>query len=88
MLVEHLPHDSAIVARMRGGPEFRPWDTQTYLLASVVNLLNAANYQRAGKRAGKPLVRPPQKRVQHRRTTSVARVSQRAASALRGMTRG
>lgn len=58
-LVEHLPHESATVASMKGGPEHRPWTLDIYLMAHMVNLLAAANHQRAGKRMRKPPVQPP-----------------------------
>jgi hypothetical protein len=58
-LVEHLPHESATVASMKGGPEHRPWTLDVYLMAHMVNLLAGANHQRAGKRMRKPPVLPP-----------------------------
>lgn len=58
-LAEQLPQDSALSASMRGGPEFRPWTAQIHLLAALVNLTHAANRQRAGKKSGSPLVKPP-----------------------------
>jgi hypothetical protein len=58
-LVGQLPADSAFAASSRGGAEFRSWTPTLYLLAAVVNLLNAANRQRAGKRSNQPLVKPP-----------------------------
>lgn len=62
-LVEHVPHDSATVAAMKGGQEHRPWTIDTFLLAQAVNLLAGANHQRAGKRMRKPPVQPPKPRV-------------------------
>jgi hypothetical protein len=59
LLAGQLPPSSALRAAQRGGPEWRPWDPQLHLLAAVVNLLNAANRQRAGKRTNAPLVSPP-----------------------------
>lgn len=58
---------------MQGGGEFRGWDHQTYLLAGVVNLLNAANRQRAGKKA-KPIVKPPTRKTKTR-TVTVAEIA-------------
>lgn len=58
-LAGQLPPDSALRASMQGGVEYRPWTPETYLLAAAVNLLGAANRQRAGKRSSKPLVEPP-----------------------------
>lgn len=34
--------------------EFELWDLDAHLLASVVDLLAGANWQRTGKRSGKP----------------------------------
>jgi len=59
MLVGQLPPSSAFAASLRGGPEFRPWTSELYLLAAIVNLLNAANRQRAGKRGNAQIVKPP-----------------------------
>lgn len=83
MLVEHLPEGSAFLAARRGGPEHQAWDTTAHLLAGIANILNAANYQRAGKRSGKPAVTPPQPKIKSRkRTLSVAQIMSRAARAL------
>lgn len=58
-LVGQLPPESAFGSSVRGGAEFRPWSPQLYVLAAIANLLNAANRQRAGKRSGKPIIKPP-----------------------------
>lgn len=60
-LVEHLPEDSATIAAMKGGPQFRAWTQSMYLQAAQVNLLFAANRQRGGKSTRIPLVKPPKK---------------------------
>jgi hypothetical protein len=88
MLVEHLPDDSALFAAMRGGKEHRPWTVETHLLTAVVNLLNAANRQRAGLKTRKPLVEPPKtkKRKPAGRTVTVAQIKARAAAALKQTT--
>ena len=65
--VEHLPPQAAFRASLQGGPEFRGWDHQTYLFAAAVNLLNAANRQRAGKKTRTPLVKPPTTKTKVRR---------------------
>lgn len=62
-LAGQLPPDSALRASLQGGDEFRAWTPEAYLLAAAVNLLNAANRQRAGKRSSKPLVEPPKPKV-------------------------
>lgn len=49
------------------------WTPQAHLLAAAVNLLNAANRQRAGKRTTSPLVAPPKKR--NVRRISVAQIA-------------
>lgn len=84
-LVEHLPVDSAFRASQRGGPEFRGWDQTTYLLAAAVNLLNAANRQRAGKRTKSPIVKPPGKKAPIRRV-SVAEIAARQRRELEAAT--
>jgi hypothetical protein len=58
-LVEHLPEDSATMAAVRGGPQFRAWTSQMYMLAAQVNMLYAANRQRAGKATRSGIVKPP-----------------------------
>lgn len=72
-IVEQLPAQSAFRASLQGGTAFRGWDQTVYLLAAVVNLLNAANRQRAGKRTRTPLVKPPSSKPKARRV-SVAEV--------------
>lgn len=83
--VEQLPSSSAFAASVRGGPEFRPWTAELYLLAAIANLLNAANRQRAGKRGSKPIIEPPKaaRRSKPRVVTvaELARRQQRAANA-------
>lgn len=77
-LVGQLTQSSAFAASVRGGPEFRPWDTQLYLLAAIANLLNAANRQRAGKRGSKPIVEPPKAgRSRKPRVLTVAEIARR-----------
>lgn len=77
-LVGQLTQSSAFAASVRGGPEFRPWDTQLYLLAAIANLLNAANRQRAGKRGSKPVVEPPKaNRSRKSRVLTVAEIARR-----------
>jgi hypothetical protein len=69
-LVEHLPEDAALLASMRGGRKFRPWTTETQILAAMANLLAGANFQRAGKKMRKPIVqmpKPTRRRVAGRR---------------------
>jgi hypothetical protein len=59
---------------------FRPWTPEMYLMAAAVNLLAAANRQRAGKRGAKPVVTPP--RVDHKpRVLSVAELARRQRQA-------
>ena len=61
-LVEHLPEDSATLAEVRGGPQMRPWTLNNQLAGAAVNLLYAANRQRAGKPTRSLLVKPPKPR--------------------------
>lgn len=76
-LVSQLGPDTAFRASMQGGPQFRSWTPTTYLLAGAVNLLNAANRQRAGKRTQSPVVKPPQPAVKRVRRVSVAEIAAR-----------
>lgn len=69
MLAGQMPEQSAFAAAHRGGSEFRPWTSQTYLLAAVTNLLYAANMQRGGKRVRKPMVSPPDSKKKTRKVT-------------------
>lgn len=52
------------------------WDPVMYALIAIVNLLNAANRQRAGKKTREPLVKPPSQRVKPR-VLSVAELAKR-----------
>jgi hypothetical protein len=79
-LVGQLPQESAFAASARGGAEFRSWTPPLYLLAAVVNLLNAANRQRAGKRTREPLVKPPTAKSKPRVVT-VAQLAARQRAA-------
>jgi hypothetical protein len=82
-LVGQLSQESAYAASVRGGAEFRPWSTQLYVLAAIANLLNAANRQRAGKRGGKQLIKPPESktRPQPTRVLTVAEIVRRQQAA-------
>lgn len=75
-LVGQLPPDSALSASVRGGPEYRAWTPELHLLAATVNLLAAANRQRAGKRGNKPVITPPQAQ-QKPRVLTVAELARR-----------
>jgi len=75
-LVGQLPANSAFFASQQGGAEFRSWTPETYLLAAAVNLLHAANRQRAGKKSGSPLVKPPTKKAKPR-VLSLAQIAAR-----------
>jgi len=57
VLVRQLPATSRTFSAKQGGPEFRGWDTNSYLLASVIDAINAnthafvsANSKRKPKR--------------------------------------
>lgn len=86
LLAGQLPQSSAFAASARGGPEFRPWTSELYVLAAIANLLQAANRQRAGKRGSKPVVEPPKaNRTRKPRVLTVSEIQrrqqQRAANA-------
>lgn len=56
-LINHLPPESATVAALHG-PQ---WTRMEHLLASVVDVLQAANWQRQGRKGAprpKPIRRP------------------------------
>lgn len=40
VFIRQLPHESATTAALRGGPEFRGWGPDRYLLARLVDALN------------------------------------------------
>lgn len=50
--MRQLPPDSA-TARSTAG-DAAGWDVQAYLLADVIDLLAAGNWQRSGAKRGKP----------------------------------
>ena len=76
MLVGQLPPEAAFRASMQGGPDFRAWTPTAYLQAATVNLLNAANRQRAGKRSSGPLIKPPTQKPKAR-VLSIADIAAR-----------
>ncbi|HEY9417885.1 MAG TPA: hypothetical protein VIQ30_24260 [Pseudonocardia sp.] len=58
-LVGQLPEGSAFFASLQGGPRYRAWTLQNHLAAATVNLLYAANHQRANKKMKKPPIVAP-----------------------------
>ncbi len=56
MLVAHLPRESA-TARAVGGPEVQ-WSDLEHLIAHVVDLLAAANWQRGNGKGPRPRLCP------------------------------
>jgi hypothetical protein len=62
---------------MRGGGDFRAWTPELHMLAAAVNLLFAANRQRAGKKTKEPLVKPPTQRRPQARRLTVAEIAKR-----------
>ena len=50
----HLPRDSATLLAVHPLEEIELWDLNTHLLATTVDLLAGANWQRTGKRSGRP----------------------------------
>lgn len=75
-LVGQLAPESAFRASQHGGAQYRPWTPTVHLLAGVVNLLNAANRQRAGKRTRDALVKPPASQPKTQ-TVTVAEIAAR-----------
>lgn len=80
-LVEGLPEDSATVAAMRGGAEWRGWTQQTRVLADLYDAVmadvavNAAHYSKAKKvkPVSKPYPRPQAKQRRGQRVDDVRR---------------
>jgi len=59
VFVQHSPRESALYRDMH--PEYAEWGVVEHLLAATVDALNAANWQRAGKKntpRPKPITRP------------------------------
>lgn len=58
MLIRYLPRESATVRAQHG--DTVAWGATEHLLAAAVDALRVANWQRTGKKAGrpKPIVRP------------------------------
>ncbi len=50
----HLPRESTTMLAVHPLEEIELWDADTHLLATAVDLLSGANWQRTGKRIGKP----------------------------------
>lgn len=77
LLVGQLSPDSAFSASLRGGGDMRAWTPLMHMQAAVVNLLFAANRQRAGKKTKEPLVKPPSQRRPAVRRLTVAEIARR-----------
>jgi len=77
-LVEGLPEDSATVAAMRGGRDWRGWTRTALLLADIYDAINA-NTRASGRWRRKPPTIPPYPRPklrqgQRRRGQTIADV--------------
>ncbi|APD20993.1 tail assembly chaperone [Mycobacterium phage LeoAvram] len=61
--IKHLPIESAFVAAIRGGQEFRGWNADRYALAAIINSIRAGNYMfvmaNSDPRKGKPPLPSP-----------------------------
>ena len=53
-MAAHLPRESATMRAALPPSEAEAWDVYAHLLATAVDLLAGANWQRTGRRAGKP----------------------------------
>jgi hypothetical protein len=42
--IKHLPVESAFIAEVRGGRQFRGWGEDRYMQAALLNAVRAANY--------------------------------------------
>ncbi|MCG5460852.1 hypothetical protein MED01_004278 [Micromonospora sp. MED01] len=73
VLVRHLPPDSPLGIALHG--EAGRWSTTDHLLASTVELLAGANWQRGGGKGSKPKPLPrPDARAEKRRREYVGRL--------------
>lgn len=73
MLLRHLPQESSTVRELGG--ERLEWSIDTHLLATIVDVLNAANWQRGGNPRAtkpKPIERPGQSTGQQMGTALMA----------------
>lgn len=93
MIIAHLPRDSATIREILG--EQASWETGDFLLASVIDLLAGANWQRGGGKGARPdPVRRPKsaqqvKEAQERHAAHKARIeAKRAARKRRKEERG
>lgn len=61
--IKHLPRDSALAREIHG--EAAEWGPDTHLLGDLLDVLQIANWQRAGKKRGapKPIKRPQSKQA-------------------------
>lgn len=64
-MAAHLPRDSATMLAVLPKTEHEAWDVSDWLLANVVDLLAAANWQRGGGKGArpKPVQRPKPPKV-------------------------
>lgn len=53
-LAVHLPRESATMLAVHPLEEVELWSADTHLLAAAVDQLAGANWQRTGKKSGKP----------------------------------
>lgn len=67
--IKNLPLDSATVSAIRGGPEFRNWNANMYMLANLVDAVNhntyvltAANSSKKKPKQPEPVKRPDAKK--------------------------
>jgi hypothetical protein len=58
-LIRQLPVESATVAELRGGSQFRGWDVDRYLLTAIVDAIQANTYMLAKANQGKPKMPEP-----------------------------
>lgn len=59
--IRNLPHDSATVAEMRGGPEFRGWNPTTHLIADVFDAIKENTYVAVSANSGKKKPKKPER---------------------------
>jgi hypothetical protein len=60
LLIKGLPLESATVAAMRGGDEFRGWGLDRYHSASLIDAVNYNTYAVIASNSGKRRPKPPE----------------------------
>lgn len=79
-LIRTLPANSRLVAAMRGGGQFRGWDVDRYLLASILDAIQGLTYVTAKQNGGKAKKPEPTYRPEKAKPTGANTFSAMARS--------